>query len=119
VILSTHNLDDADRLCDRVAVIRKNLLALDTPRNLRTRMFKRTVVFHLKDADDIIVQKLRTLAYVENAERSGNRLVLDVDNPEEDNPEILELLVRSGYKVQFVGEVRHSLEEVYLKLVGD
>jgi len=117
VILSTHNLDDADRLCDRVAVIRKNLLALDTPLNLRTRMFKRTVVFHLKEADDSILPKLKALSFVQSVERSGNKLVLDLDNPEENNPEILELLVKSGYKVQFVGEIRHSLEEVYLKLV--
>jgi len=118
VILSTHNLDDADRLCDRVAVISKRLLALDTPRNLRTRMFKRTIVFHLKEADDSILQKVKTLPFVESAERSGSKLVLDVDNPEDENPEILDLLVKSGYKVQFVGEVRHSLEEVYLKLVS-
>ena len=117
VILSTHNLDDADRLCDRVAVIRKNLLALDTPLNLRTRMFKRTVVFHLKQADDAILPKLRALPFVQSVERVGNKLVLDVDTPEDDNPEILELLVSNGYKVQFVGEVRHTLEEVYLKLV--
>jgi ABC-2 type transport system ATP-binding protein len=117
VILSTHNLDDADRLCDRVAVIRKNLLALDTPHNLRTRMFKRTVVFHLKETDDAVLQKLKTLPFILSAERSGNKLVLDLDDPEDNNPEILELLVKAGYKVQFVGEVRHSLEEVYLKLV--
>jgi len=117
VILSTHNLDDADRLCDRVAVIRKKLLALDTPRNLRTTMFKRTIVFHLKEADGSILQKLKTFPFVLSAERSGNKLVLDLDDPEDDNPVILELLVKAGYKVQFVGEVRHSLEEVYLKLV--
>ena len=119
VILSTHNLDDADRLCDRVAVIRKNLIALDTPLNLRTRMFKRTVVFHLKEADDAAIQKIKTLPFVQSAERSGNKLVLDLDNPEENNPEILELLMKNGYKVQFVGEIRHSLEEVYLKLVNN
>ncbi len=119
VILSTHNLDDADRLCDRVAVIRKNLLALDTPLNLRTRMFKKTVVFHLKEVDDTAVQKVKTLPCVQSAERSENRLILDLDNPEDNNPEIIELLVKSGYKVQFVGEIRHSLEEVYLKLVSN
>jgi ABC-2 type transport system ATP-binding protein len=119
VILSTHNLDDADRLCDRVAVIRKNLIALDTPLNLRTRMFKRTVVFHLKEADDAAIQKVKTLPFVQSAERSGNKLVLDLDNPEDNNPEILELLINNGYKVQFVGEIRHSLEEVYLKLVNN
>ena len=93
VILSTHNLDDADRLCDRVAVIRKNLLALDTPVNLRTRMFNRTVVFHLKQVDDSILPKLKGLKFVRSAEINGNKLILDLDNPEDDNPEILELLV--------------------------
>ncbi len=80
-------------------------------------MFKRTVVFHLKETDDAVLQKLKTLPFILSAERSGNKLVLDLDNPEDNNPEILELLVKAGYKVQFVGEVRHSLEEVYLKLV--
>ena len=80
-------------------------------------MFKRTVVFHLKQADDAILPMLKGLPFVQSAERVGNKLVLDVETPEDDNPEILELLVRNGYKVQFVGEVRHTLEEVYLKLV--
>ena len=119
VILSTHNLDDADRLCDKVAVIKKNLLALDTPANLRSRMFRRTVVFHLKQADDSVLEKLKTLGFVQSAARVENKLVLDLENPEDDDPEILALLVNSGYKVQFVGEVRHSLEEVYLKLVNN
>jgi len=119
VILSTHNLDDADRLCDKVAVIRKNLLALDTPSNLRSKMFRRTVVFHLKEADDLIPEKLKPFSFVESVTRVENKLVMDVEDPEEDNPEIIDLLVRSGYKVQFVGEIRHSLEEIYLKLVGN
>jgi ABC-2 type transport system ATP-binding protein len=119
VILSTHNLDDADRLCDRVAVIKKNLLALDTPSALRSRMFKRTIVFHLKLADDAALQKVATLPFVESARRVDNKLILDLKDPEDNNPEVLSLLVSAGYKVQFVGEVRHSLEEIYLKLVAN
>ena len=118
VVLSTHNLDDADRLSDRVAVIQGSLLALDSPDNLRNTLFKRTIVFQLKTADDVIVGKLRALPYVHSAERSENKLVLQLEDPEEENPQILELLVKEGYRVQFVGEFRHSLEEVYLKLVA-
>ena len=117
VVLSTHNLDDADRLSDRVAVIQGSLIALDTPDNLRANLFKRTIVFHLKTADDDVVAKLRALPFVRSAERSENKLVIEVKNPEEENPQIVDLLVQTGYRVQFVGEVRHSLEEVYLKLV--
>jgi ABC-2 type transport system ATP-binding protein len=118
VVLSTHNLDDADRLGDRVAVIQRKLLALDTPNNLRKMLFKRTIVFHLKLADDRIVDELKLIPYVKSAERSENKIVLELEKPEDENPEILEILIRKGYKVQFVGEVRHSLEEVYLKLVN-
>ena len=117
VVLSTHNLDNADQLSDRVAVIQWGLIALDTPDNLRANLFKRTIVFHLKAADDGVVAKLRALPFVRSAERSENKLVLEVENPEEENPQVVDLLVKAGYRVQFVGEVRHSLEEVYLKLV--
>ncbi len=118
VVLSTHNLDDADRLSDRVAVIQGGLLALDTPDNLRANLFKRTIVFHLKAADDGVVAKLRVLPFVRSVDRSENKLILELDDPEEENPKIVELLVEAGYLIQFVGEVRHSLEEVYLKLVN-
>jgi ABC-2 type transport system ATP-binding protein len=118
VVLSTHNLDDADRLSDRVAVIQGGLLALDTPDNLRANLFKRTIVFHLKAADDGVVEKIRVLPFVRSVDRSENKLILELDDPEEENPKIVELLVEAGYLVQFVGEVRHSLEEVYLKLIN-
>jgi len=118
IILSTHNLDDADRMSDRVAVIKKDLLAVDTPSHLRSTMFKRTVVFHLKQADDAILSEVGRMPFVSSASRRDNKLVLDVNDPEEDDPEILKLLVARGYRVQFVGEVKHSLEDVYLKLVA-
>ena len=51
IFLCTHNLDEADRLCDRVAVFRTRLLALDTPAALRRQLFGRSVVFHLRAMD--------------------------------------------------------------------
>ena len=61
--------------------------------------------------------KLLALPFIRSAERSENKLVLEVEDPEEENPQIVNFLVKEGYRIQFVGEVRHSLEEVYLKLV--
>jgi ABC-2 type transport system ATP-binding protein len=46
-----------------------------------------------------------------------NKLLVTLDNPETQNPEIIRALVQSGAEIQFVGELRHSLEEVYLQLV--
>jgi ABC-2 type transport system ATP-binding protein len=50
IFLCTHNLDEADRLCDRIAVFNTRLLAVDTPAALRRRLYDRKVVFHLRSA---------------------------------------------------------------------
>ncbi len=55
IFLCTHNLDEADRLCDRVGVFKTRLLVLDTPARLRTSVFGRKIVFHLRAADDQLV----------------------------------------------------------------
>ncbi len=57
------------------------------------------------------------LPFVQEARPIDNRLVVTLDNPETRNPEIVRALVEAGADVQFVGELRHSLEEVYLQLV--
>ena len=48
-----------------------------------------------------------------------NRLVIRLDNPEGQNPVIIQQLVQAGGRIQFVGELRHSLEDVYLKMIGN
>jgi ABC-2 type transport system ATP-binding protein len=48
-----------------------------------------------------------------------NKLVIALDDPEGHNPEIIRLLVQAGANIQFVGELRHSLEDVYLELIKD
>jgi ABC-2 type transport system ATP-binding protein len=50
IFLCTHNLDEADRLCDLIGVFKSRLLVLDTPANLRSQVFGRKVVFHLRQA---------------------------------------------------------------------
>jgi ABC-2 type transport system ATP-binding protein len=117
IFLCTHNLDEADRACDRVAVFKTRLVVVDTPARLRQQLFGRKVVFHLRSVDENLVSKVSALPFVQEARQVDNRLVVTLDNPEARNPEIVRALVEAGADVQFVGELRHSLEEVYLQLV--
>jgi len=117
IFLCTHNLDEADRLCDRIGVFKTRLIVIDTPANLRAQLFERKVVFHLKDADDRLAENISSLAFVKNCKRVDNKLVVALNEPEVHNPEIVRLLVGIGAEVQFVGELKHSLEDVYLQLV--
>jgi len=117
IFLCTHNLDEADRLCDRIGVFKSRLLVVDTPANLRTSTFGRKVVFHLVRADENLSTTLKKFEFVKNVKIVENKLIVTLDNPSVQNPEIIRALVQSGADIQFVGELRHSLEDVYLQLV--
>jgi ABC-2 type transport system ATP-binding protein len=117
IFLCTHNLDEADRACDRIAVFKTRLVVVDTPGRLRLQLFGRKVVFHLSSVDEKLLSVVSGLPFVQEARAIDNRLVVTLDNPETRNPEIVRALVGAGADVQFVGELRHSLEEVYLQLV--
>jgi ABC-2 type transport system ATP-binding protein len=57
------------------------------------------------------------LPFVREAKIVDNKLLVSLDEPETHNPEIIRVLVSVGADIQFVGELRHSLEDVYLQLV--
>lgn len=117
IFLCTHNLDEADRLCDRVGVFKTHMLVVDTPSNLRKSAFGRKTVFHLRAADDYLVKLMNGLPFVREVKMVDNKLVISLENPETQNPDIVRVLVKAGADIQFVGELRHSLEDVYLQLV--
>jgi ABC-2 type transport system ATP-binding protein len=117
IFLCTHNLDEADRLCDRVGVFKTHLLVVDTPANLRSQLFGRRVVFHLVKTNETIASLIQALPFVREAKVLDNKLLVSLDDPETHNPEIVRVLVGAGADIQFVGELRHSLEDVYLQLV--
>lgn len=125
IFLCTHNLDEADRLCDRIGVFKTHLLVVDTPAHLRSQVFGRKVVFHLRASEAVsfpaltnnLLDKLRPLSFVHEAHSMENKLLVTLDDPERYNPDLIRLLVNNGADIQFVGELRHSLEDVYLQLV--
>lgn len=117
IFICTHNLDEADRLCDRIGVFKTRLLVLDTPARLRSQVFGRKVVVHLAQADEKYIREIQALTYIRKARLIDNKLLIELDDPEQHNPEIIRLLVNSGADIQFVGELRHSLEDVYLQLM--
>ncbi len=119
IILNTHNLDEADRLCDRIGVLNTHLLAVDTPATLRQDVFGRKVVIHLAEVLPEYEATINNFPFVDAVESIDARLVVTLDDPETQNPALVSALVNAGAQVQFVGEVRKSLEDVYLHLVSN
>jgi ABC-2 type transport system ATP-binding protein len=119
IFLCTHNLDEADRLCQRIAIFKTRLITVDSPAALRQQLYGRKVVFHLSSLDPAWVPLIQALPFVKEARAMENRLLVGLDNPEEQNPVIIRKLVEAGAAVQFVGEIRHSLEDIYLQMIHD
>ena len=76
------------------------------------------MIFHLRSAGETpLPRTLRKETFVREVKVVENKLLVNLDDPEAHNPDIIRILVNAGADIQFVGELRHSLEDVYLTLV--
>jgi ABC-2 type transport system ATP-binding protein len=118
VFLTTHNLAEAEKLCDQVGVIRTGrLIAVGAPRALRERS-GRQVEFIGRSFDETLLGALRSHAGVDGAELKKDRLVVTLTDGIEVAP-LVSLLVRGGAEVEEVRKDSMSLEEVFLSLMEE
>jgi len=117
IFLCTHNLDEADRLCDRVALFNERLITVGDPRQLREEMYGRRTVVHLADPPAGIEGSL-DLPFVKSVERLDDKLIIGLEDPERENPILVERLVALGARIQYVNELSMSLEDLYLDMIG-
>lgn len=118
IFLCTHNLDEADRLCDRIAVFKQRLIRVDSPARLRAAVFGRTIEFRLRGLTPAMTDSLKQFEFARSVEVDNGALRVGLDDPDSQNPLIVKALVEAGAEVQYVSEVRHSLEDVYLSLIN-
>jgi len=116
IFLNTHLLDEAEKICDRVAILKTKLIATGTPQDLRRSLSRRKIRVQLQRMDDGIVRAVERIGF-QVVEKSDNGLVINVGDPEKENPAILRAIMDVGGQLQFVTEIGSSLEDVYLKLV--
>lgn len=116
ILLCTHNLSEAERLCHRIAVLKTRLIALGSPAELKERLFGRRVVVVLANPNPGLPSALR-LPFVRHASLEGNKLFVAVEEPERNNPVLVRKLVELGAEIVYVTEEERTLEEVYLELV--
>ncbi len=121
IVVCTHNLDEAERLCDRVGIMRGTLLTVDTPARLRRRNGTASVRVELVGArgPESFLDLLADLPFVEAARPNDGALMVEVGDPRGDNPELVRALVEAGARIVGVHEEAATLEQVYLDLVGE
>jgi ABC-2 type transport system ATP-binding protein len=123
IVVCTHNLDEAERLCDRIGIMRGTLLRLDTPAGLRRHGRNATVRVELNGArgPESFVDLLAGLPYVLGAQtRDEDRsLLVELADPRRETPDLVAALVGGGARISGVREESATLEEIYLDLVGE
>ncbi len=116
IFLNTHNLDEAQRLCDRIGILKTKLLTIGTPEQLKLNLRGARTEIRLAQVTDAIVNAVKKVA-PNRVTVTDNTVVIDVTNAETQNPAIFEAIVSSGGRIQNVTQVEPTLEEVYLNMV--
>ncbi len=117
IFLTTHRLEEAERLCDRVAILNTTLRTIGRPDELRDQLFAKTLTVRtaapLPDAGHVFVG----LPGVDGWRQDDGQYVLTVTDPSVAAPGVTRALVAANADVLSISESRHSLEDVYLELV--
>lgn len=117
IVVCTHNLNEAETLADRIAIIRRgSIIALGTPEELKRRLLGLPLMeLRLTSSLDGVVPALRDLVAVEEVGEDWVRF--RSDSPQQTHPRLLRRLAEMGRDVMMLSPVPQSLEEVYLQVV--
>jgi ABC-2 type transport system ATP-binding protein len=120
IFLTTHRLEEAEKLCDRVAILNTTLRTVGRPADLREQLFKKGLVVHTLVPLDHPDRVFASVDGVEGWSSEGpGSYVLSVSDPREAAPEVTRSLVDAGADVLSIGEAQYSLEDVYLELIDE
>lgn len=119
IFLTTHNLPEADELCDLIGVFKQKLLRLDTPQKLRADLFGSGTRIRVRGGAAPFREVVEGLPFVLGLSVGGDELSVTLASPEEETPPLVRALCQAGADIQYVGPILHSLEEVYLRLIAE
>ncbi len=116
IFLNTHNLDEAQRICDRIGILKTKLIAVDTPKNLENAFSRKLTAIVLTSVNDSILNAVKSM----NPKKltvEGNTIHIEMADPDRETPAIVGAISGAGGQVKSVNEEGASLEDVYLSIV--
>ncbi len=119
IFLTTHRLEEAERLCDRVAILNTRLRLIGRPDELRKQLFRRSVDVRLRAPLDHPKTLFGAVPEVERWEQTVSGYTLTVSDPDLAAPALARALVGADADILSIAESHHSLEDVYLELIND
>jgi ABC-2 type transport system ATP-binding protein len=118
IFLTTHRLEEAERLCDRVAILNTTLRTIGRPAQLREQLFAKTLTVRTLAPLPEPGSVFAGLPAVDDWRQDGPAsYVLSVSEPAVAAPAVTRALVAAGAEVLSINQSHHSLEDVYLELI--
>jgi ABC-2 type transport system ATP-binding protein len=118
VFINTHNLDEAQRICDRIGILKTKLLAVNTPEQLEKTVWGSRTVIQMEEINDQILAAVRKLQ-PKDLSVEENRIILALADPQNENPDFVQAIVSAGGRVQYVTQLNPGLEETYIKVIQE
>ncbi len=118
IFINTHNLDEAQRICDRIGILKTKLLAVSTPEQLEKTVWGSKTVIQLEQINDQILAAVRNLQ-PKDLRVEENRITLALADPQKENPDFIQAVVSAGGRIQYVTQLNPGLEETYLKVIQE
>ncbi len=118
VLLTTHYMEEADKLCDEVAIINQGrIITADSPKNLKRELKADTLTINV-DSPEEFIEKARSLKFIKEAFLLEGEVKLLVEMGENLIPEVVEFASREGFPIKSVELEHPSLEDVFIKFTG-
>ena len=119
IILTTHYMEEADRLCSRIAIIdRGEIVAMDTPTALKASLGGDVLELEVSDAAAAFIDALKDVEQLTRASLHDGKVVLTVSKGESFIPVVFETAQRLGVGISTVSMRKPNLEDVFIKLTG-
>jgi ABC-2 type transport system ATP-binding protein len=120
IFLTTHRLEEAERLCHRVAILNTRLQLVGRPDELRQPLFSQALSVRIRGSLADPASVFRGLSAVDGWKvTASGGYELAVSDPEVAAPAVARALVSAGADILSLAESRHSLEDIYLELVDE
>jgi ABC-2 type transport system ATP-binding protein len=119
IFLTTHRLEEAERLCDRVAILNTTLRTIGRPGELRDRLFAKTLTVRTLAPLTDPGRVFGGLPAVDGWHGDGASYEIAISDPAIAAPAVTRALVNACADVLSIAESRHSLEDVYLQLIDE
>jgi ABC-2 type transport system ATP-binding protein len=119
IFLTTHYIEEADQLCQRVAIINQGrIVVVDNPEKLKAAMEERHVIEISFSPSRDLNDKLRGLSCVNNVSRLGDKFRLYVDDASEVIPSLIDFARKNSLKIISINTLKPSLEDAFVRLTG-